>query len=236
MPQADGTSLSIPAQARAYGVSKSVMAADRAAGCQADEEGGLKWRALHRRPYLRPAKILDAENSTTTESSDDNWKVPSSTTGSSVPASQGGASQYDKTTSITGQAGNDNNGNGEGTTAESLGRLRALEQSLARSAEAAFSRGDVAEGLSISRQHAVLIGRLVSTETAWAKLRQRQRDLVPTEWLIKFTYAYRRPIARVIDDYLAKRDDPELRRVANDLEQIVKSFSTSLEAFVNGSA
>lgn len=46
--------LSIRAQAKLYGISKSVMAADRAAGCRSDELGGRRWRLIHRRPYLRP--------------------------------------------------------------------------------------------------------------------------------------------------------------------------------------
>jgi hypothetical protein len=45
--------LSIRAQAKLYGISKSVMAADRAAGCPATAEGGRAWRMINRRPYLR---------------------------------------------------------------------------------------------------------------------------------------------------------------------------------------
>jgi hypothetical protein len=48
--------LSIRAQAALYGIGKSVIATDRAAGCPADEEGGRRWRAARRRPYQRPGR------------------------------------------------------------------------------------------------------------------------------------------------------------------------------------
>jgi hypothetical protein len=242
MPQTDGAGhLSIRAQAAIYGISKSEMGRDRRAGCPADEDGGWSWRAAHRRPYLRLAKMLSSEEKPVEPTGGDSG---SGEEGKCEEVNSGGKREKlgepelmftEKTgPSLPDDAPIGNNGNGNSTTAQSLGRLRALEQSLAKAAEAALAKGDVAEGLSISRQHAIVVARLVSTETAWSKLQERRRELLPGEWLTRFAYCYRLPVERAIHDYLLKRDDPELRRLANHLEQIVKNFCNGLKMYVNG--
>ena len=63
MPKNNSGGLSIRAQAALYGIGKSVMAADRAARCPADEEGGRRWRAARRRPYQRPGREREVRES-----------------------------------------------------------------------------------------------------------------------------------------------------------------------------